>query len=323
LTKLGFTFLVIFTAAFPAFAQVGWTLQKVDAGGDLVAVHFTSSDKGWIAGDRGYLASTTDGGRTWLKFPLNATEDINEIYFRNDDNGYLIAGRKLFITRDAGKTWQETRIYRTGEFGNGTPEFLSIKFSDKKRGYVVGSVLRRSGGEDVVVDSLLMRTEDGGETWNRIPLPTKTELFRLDFDGSSRGWIVGDQGVILASTDEGRTWTRQTSGVSRALFDVRFRNKEDGLAVGGGGTLLRTENGGSTWDKVDVPSNETFKRVDYNDDKHAWVIGYSGRILQTDDRGKTWARQESGTNERLYGIFMEKKYGWAVGAKGVILRFKR
>src|SRR5688572_15443195 len=123
--KFGFTLLVTLLAAAGCLAQSSWTLQKVDAGGDLVAVHFTSSNKGWIAGDRGYLASTTDGGRSWLKYPLNATEDINEIYFRNDENGYLIAGRKLFITRDGGKSWQETRIYRTGEFGNGIPEFLS------------------------------------------------------------------------------------------------------------------------------------------------------------------------------------------------------
>ncbi len=323
MTKFGFTLLLTLFAVVSGFSQSDWTLQRVDSAGDLVAVHFTSSDKGWIAGDGGYLASTTDGGRTWRKYPLNATEDINEIYFRNDDNGYLIAGRKLFITRDGGKSWQETRIYRAGEFGTGTPEFLSIRFSDKKRGYVVGSVLRRSGNEDVVVDSLLMRTEDGGETWTRINVPTKFELFHLDFNGSSHGWIAGDQGVILASTDEGRTWQLQNSGVTRALFDIRFRGKKNGYAVGGGGTVLRTENGGATWQAVDTAYSETFKRVDFGDDKNGWIIGYSGRILQTNDRGKTWFRQDSGTNERLYGIFIDKKYGWAVGAKGVILQFRK
>lgn len=323
MTKFGITLLLTLFTALAVSAQTGWVLQRVDAGGDLVAVYFTSSEKGWIAGDNGYLASTVDSGRTWTKYPLNATEDINEIYFRNDDNGYLVAGRKLFITRDAGKTWQETRIYRTGEFGNGTPEFLSIRFSDKKHGYVVGSVLRRSGGEDVVVDSLLMRTEDGGETWSRIPVPTKLELFHLEFNGNSRGWIVGDKGLILASTDEGRTWNMQNSGVTRALFDIKFRGKENGYAVGGGGTVLRTENGGATWQQVNTPFEETFKRVDFADDKNGWITGYAGRILQTNDRGKTWFRQESGTSERLYGIFMDKKFGIAVGAKGVILKFTK
>ena len=46
-------------------------------------MYFTSAEKGWIAGDGGYLASTSDGGKTWTKYSLNTTEAINEIYFRN------------------------------------------------------------------------------------------------------------------------------------------------------------------------------------------------------------------------------------------------
>ncbi len=317
------TFLFISICALNLSAQTGWILQKANLRGDLVAVFFTSSEKGWVAGDNGYLASTTDGGQTWAKYPLNTTEDINEIYFRNDDNGYLVAGRKMFITRDAGKTWQETRIYRSGEFGTSTPEFLSIRFSDKKRGYAIGSVLRRSKGEDIVVDSLLMRTGDGGDSWKRITVPTKTELFHLDFNGNSHGWIVGDGGVILASTDGGSTWTKQSSGTTLPLYNVDFRDDNDGYVVGKSGTILRTTNGGSTWEKVSTNFTETFMRVDFADDKNGWVVGYKGDILRSGDRGKTWVRQESNTREHLYGLFMDKKFGWAVGANGVILRYKR
>ena len=110
---------------------------------------------------------------------------------------------------------RKTRIYRPAEFGNTTPEFLSIRFSDKKHGYAIGSLLRTTRGDEIVVDSLLMRTDDGGETWQRIPVPTKTELFHLDFNGNSHGWIVGDGGVILASEDEGRTWKKQASETTR------------------------------------------------------------------------------------------------------------
>lgn len=304
-------------------AQTGWIVHSINEKGDLVAVYFTSSSKGWIAGDGGYLASTTDGGKSWTKYPLNTTEDINEIYFRNDDNGYLVAGRKMFITRDAGRTWQDIRISRIGEFGAATPEFLSIRFSDKKRGYVIGSVFRHVGDDDVVVDSLLMRTEDGGETWRRISLPTKKELFHLDFNGNSHGWIVGADGLILATTDEGLTWTIQSSGVSRALFNIDFRDDDNGYAVGGGGTILRTTDGGSVWEKVTTNFTDTLKRIDFADDKNGWIVGYGGSILRSNDKGKTWIRQESNTRERLYGLFMDKKFGWAVGAKGLILEFKK
>lgn len=306
-----------------ALSQVGWTTRPSAVSGDLVTVFFTSSDRGWIAGDDGYLASTRDGGKSWIKVELNTNSTINEIYFRNSDNGYIVAGKKMFVTGDGGKTWQDIRIYRSDEFGTGVPEFLSIRFSDKKRGYVIGAILRGSGDNEVVSDSLLMRTEDGGETWRRIAVPSKTELFHLDFNGNSHGWIVGDKGVILATTDEGSSWHLQNSGTERALYNVDFRDDDDGFAVGSGGTILRTVNGGSTWEKVDSNFKETLMRVDFASDKDGWAIGHRGTILRTGDRGKTWIRQESNTNSHLYGLFMDKKYGWCVGQNGLILEYKR
>lgn len=304
-------------------AQPGWVLQPSGITGDLVAVFFTSSSRGWIAGDNGFLASTSDGGKTWAKYSLNATDDINEIYFRNEDNGYLVAGRKMFVTKDAGKTWRETRIFQPGDFGAGMPEFLSIRFTDKKRGYVVGSVLRRVRDQEIVIDSLLMRTEDGGETWQRIPVPAKTELFHVDFNGNSHGWVVGDAGVILATTDEGRTWRKQASGTTVPLYNVDFRNDDEGYVVGKAGTILRTEDGGRSWQRTPTDVKDTLMRVDFADDKNGWIVGYNGHVLRSSDRGATWTRQEIATRERLYGLYMDKKYGWAVGARGVILQFKK
>lgn len=305
------------------FSQSGWTVENSGTTGDLVTVFFTGSDRGWIAGDDGFLSSTIDGGRTWTKYPLGTTESISEIYFRNDDNGYLVAGRRMFVTKDKGRTWQDLKIWKNGEFGSGRPEFLSIRFSDKNKGYVIGSILKISGGEEVVIDSLLMRTDDGGETWRRIDLPTKTEVFHLDFSGNSHGWIVGDDGLIMHTTDEGLTWRQQNSGTKMPLYNVDFRDDNEGYVVGKSGLILRTENGGATWTQVTTNFKDTFMRVDFADDKNGWVVGYAGTILRSSDKGKSWARQESNTRSRIYGLYADKKFGWAVGEKGLLLRFKK
>ena len=310
----------ILALAITASAQPSWITGKVDCDGDLIAVFFTSSERGWIAGDNGFLAWTNDGGRTWNEHELEITENINEIYFRNDDNGYLVAGRKMFVTSNAGRTWQETAIVNPGDVRTGTPEFLSIRFADKKRGIIVGSVL--SGDEDVI-DSLVMRTEDGGETWQRVHVPTKAEIFHLDFVGSSKVWLVGDRGAILYSADAGQSWVQQQSGTERALYNVDFRDRNDGWAVGGRGTILRTENGGRTWETVPTSFPATFMRVDFADDKNGWIVGHGGTILRSGDKGKTWLKQESGTDSSLYGLYMEKKFGYAVGASGVIIAHVR
>lgn len=112
---------------------------------------------------------------------------------------------------------------------------------------MVGSILNAKGD---VIDSLAMKTEDAGDTWQRIRVPSKKELIHLDFNGSSHGWIVGDDGVIFATTDGGANWREQSSGTSMPLYNVDFRDDNEGYIVGKTGTILRTENGGATWQKV-------------------------------------------------------------------------
>jgi photosystem II stability/assembly factor-like uncharacterized protein len=302
-------------------AQTNWKVNRGGNGGsDLFTVFFTSAEKGWIAGDNGYLAWTADGGRNWTKQDIGTTESINEIYFRNDDNGYLVAGKKMFITRDAGRSWQEIRIYKPGDFRNGTPDFLSIRFADKKRGIVIGSVLNNQG---LVVDSLVMRTEDAGETWQRVFVPSKKELYHLDFVGSSLCWIVGDEGLVLVSYNGGTSFQRQKSGTMLDLYNVDFRDEKEGYIVGSKGTILRTENGGETWETVKTTFPMTFMRVDFADDKNGVIVGYEGTILRSTDRGKTWTKQVSATKEKLFGLYFAKKYGWAVGAGGVVIENQR
>ena len=312
--------LSLLLAAQVSFAQTNWKVNRSNGGPDLVTVHFTSSDKGWIAGDDGYLAVTEDGGRTWTKKDIGSSATINEVYFRNDENGYLVAGRQMFITRDGGSSWQGTQIGKTTEFRGLTPEYLSIKFADKKRGIVVGSLLNK---QERVVDSLVMRTENGGETWQRIIVPSKKELFHLDFVGSSRCWIVGDDGLILSSDNGGASFSVQRSGTLGDLYNFHFWDEYEGYIVGSKGTILRTETGGANWETVKTAFPMTLMRVDFADDKNGVVVGYDGTILRSSDKGRNWSKQSSRTGVHLYGLFFVKKYGWAVGAKGTVIQYER
>lgn len=299
--------------------QVGWKAVKSGSAVDLVAVYFTSNERGFVAGDGGFLSQTTNGGRSWTKQSIATTEDINEIYFRSENNGYVVAGRKMFATDDGGRGWREIKIYDPKDFRGGTPEFLSVRFADKKRGLIIGSLVNK----DVVVDSLVMRTDDGGETWQRIVVPSKLELYHLDFVSSARGWIVGDKGLILATYDGGVNWQIQDSGTFKSLYNVDFRDSSEGYAVGSKGTILRTEDGGKKWQSVRTNFQNTFKRVDFADDKNGWIVGYGGTILRSSDKGRTWIRQESNTEAQLYGLFMLKKFGWAVGANGLLVQYQK
>lgn len=301
-------------------AQQGWAAaQRGVPGKDLNAVYFADSKRGWIGGDDGFVSYTSDAGRTWVRQALDTKDAVNDIYFRNKEDGYLLAGNRIFKTDDSGRTWRESRSFQPKDFEGADPELYSIRFSSKKKGWVIGSVSRKES----VVDSLLFYTNDEGASWLRKTAAVREELIHLDFVSDTRGWIVGDAGTILYTEDEGDTWIVQRSGISGTLYHVDFRNDKRGWVVGERGTVLRTVDGGSTWMKIPVPVRNTLLSVQFVDDDNGWIVGRGGVVLRSSDGGLTWIQQDSKTAQNLYALYFEKKYGWAVGGDGIVLQYER
>lgn len=320
LGRLAAAMLVLFTLAGFTRAQSGWTPIKLNtAGNDLNTVYFLDTKRGWVGGDGGFLSRTDDGGQSWVRQNVATKAGINDIYFRDQEAGFFLAGNSIFVTRDNGTTWNQLKIFSPEEFDGAEIELYSVRFSSKKKGWVVGSVSKN----DRIVDSVLVYTDDGGETWRRQRAPSRLELIHIDFVSDKRGWIVGDGGTILFTRDAGQSWTKQNSGVTGTLYHVDFRDDKRGLVVGERGVLLRTTDGGETWSPVPTNVNVTLLSVQFLDDDEGWVIGRAGTILRTSDEGKTWTMQQSTTKQNLYSLHINKKIGWTVGGGGVILRYER
>ena len=277
-----------------------------------------SGQQGWVGGDNGFLSRTEDGGRNWVRQVVQTTAGINDIYFRDKDAGFLIAGNAIFATHDNGVRWSEVRRFPPREFDDAEVELYSVRFSSKKKGWVVGSVSKH----ERVIDSILVYTDDAGETWQRQRAPSRLELIHIDFANDKRGWIAGAQGTILATVDGGQTWTKQNSGTTATIFHIDFRSEKRGLAVGERGTILRTLDGGLTWMEVTTRMRSTIWNVQFVSDDSGWAVGRSGTVLRTDDAGLNWVEQEAGTKQNLYGLYFVKKIGWAVGGDGMVLRYE-
>jgi photosystem II stability/assembly factor-like uncharacterized protein len=310
-------FLILLAA--PVRSEQGWVATRVaPADQDLNAVYFLDNKRGWIGGDKGFLSRTEDGGLSWSRQPVQTTAAINDIYFRDTDAGFLIAGNAIFTTQDNGAHWNEVRRFLPSEFDGADIELYSVRFSSKKKGWVVGSVSKR----ERVIDSILLYTDNAGQTWQRQRAPSRTELIHIDFANDKRGWISGANGIILATVDGGVSWTKQQTRTTATIFHIDFRNDKKGLAVGERGTILRTVDGGETWAPVAVSARSTLLNVQYVNEDHCWAVGRSGTILRSDDGGLTWIEQQSGTKENLYSLYLVKKIGWAVGGGGMVLRYE-
>jgi photosystem II stability/assembly factor-like uncharacterized protein len=311
--------LIVFLALSGSARAQGWMPFKINTGGnDLNTVYFLDSKRGWVGGDTGYLSYTQDGGQSWVRQNVGTKSGINDIYFRDKEAGFLLAGNSIFVTRD-GTNWTQSRIFAPEEFEGADVELYSVRFSSKKKGWVVGSISKR----ERVVDSILVYTDDGGETWRRQRAPSRVELIHIDFVSDKRGWIVGDAGTILFTRDAGASWVKQNVGVNVTLYHVDFRDDKNGWVVGERGTLLRTTDGGETWTIIPTNVNVTLLSIQFSNDDEGWAIGRSGTILRSGDEGRTWLRQDSTTKQNRYSLNFNKKIGWVVGGEGVALRYER
>jgi len=311
---------LFFIWAVRVSAQAGWMASKIGLTGmDLNTTYFLDNKRGWVGGDNGFLSRTDDGGRTWVKQTVDTRDAINDIYFRSKEDGFLLAGNTIFITHDSGNRWVEARRFLPSEFQGAAAELYSVRFTSKKKGWVVGSISKN----DFVVDSILVYTDDGGDSWTRQRAPSRAELIHLDFVDDKHGWVVGAQGTILYTFDAGRSWNQQSSGTKAMLYHIDFRDEDNGWAVGEKGTILRTTDAGQTWNPVESKVRTTLLSVQFINDEEGWIVGRGGVIMRSEDGGRTWIHQESGTKQNIYALTFQKKIGWAVGGDGLVLRYER
>ena len=167
-------------------------------------------------------------------------------------------------------------------------------------------------------------TGDGGWYWQN-PLPQGCRLLDVDFVDATRGWAVGENGVILATSDGGATWAKQVSGTCFALLAVAFADPQHGWTAthrpgnfeywNSDGAIYATTDGGATWTQQGVGYHaEDFACIDA---LHVWAAA-GDRILATNDGGATWSERWKGAF--LHAIaFADATHGWAVGEGGVIV----
>jgi photosystem II stability/assembly factor-like uncharacterized protein len=112
----------------------------------------------WISGSKGYIAITTNGGKTWGWQQVKGFEksDFRDIEAFSDKEAVIISSGSpalILNTIDGGISWKVN--YRK----NDSTYFLdAMDFDTPKHGFVVG---------DPINDKyLLLETKDGGNNWN-------------------------------------------------------------------------------------------------------------------------------------------------------------
>jgi photosystem II stability/assembly factor-like uncharacterized protein len=237
------------------------------------------------------LYGTKDGGKSWkavtYKGPyvkgLCAIDVVKEQFINHGKIDYKIhlyaVGRvgtpaNIMISHDGGETW----ISRS--MNNDCKMLFDIKMFNKKEGIVCAAT-----NEDITQsNALILKTNDGGETWQKVYQSTRPyeTTWKVSFPSKNVGYVTiqsynPDPNVkqqrVAKTTDGGKTWTEINlveDAVARE-FGIGFIDENHGY-VGTMNSGFETNDGGLTWKKIDLGRACNKIRIYKNDGK---VYGYS------------------------------------------------
>ncbi len=196
----------------------------------------------------------------------------------------------------------------------------------------------------------VLRTVDGGQSWQRVDPPGTQDLQFRDIEAFDRNHAValsigeGEQSRVYATDDGGASWTETfRNDDPRAFYDcMTFLDRRHGLAlsdpVDGRFRILATRDGGRSWRVLPtagmpaaLPGEFAFAAsgtclvsADRGVARHgrrAWFAtggATVSRVFASTDRGRTWTVTDTaipaGPSAGIYSLaFRDARHGLAVG----------
>ena len=178
------------------------------------SISFVDKRNGWLIGNLygesaaylGGIFRTQDGGATWQKQSLKVTSSagtdspvagmFKSIHFTDAQTGVvcgeIVEGDQKYLivlhTSDGGRSWRQ---YKTPIRG-----YYATSFVDAKNGWSVSAIPEEDGSTNLF-SGTIMKTSNGGISWKEEFKVNSGGLFDIYFVTANRGWIVGEQGIIL------------------------------------------------------------------------------------------------------------------------------
>ena len=191
----------------------------------------------------------------------------------------------VLVSTDDGVSWRQAKVPTRALL-------TAVHMHDEMLGWAVGH------------DAVILRTADGGETWELVHHAPEEERPLLDvwFRDAQRGFAIGAYGYFLATEDGGESW------VSRAVSEDDFHL--NALAPAGGqrlfiaaeaGVAYRSDDDGATWRELPSPYAGSWFDVLALDEDRVLLCGLRGHLFLSQDGGESWTPVSTETNATLTG----------------------
>ena len=238
----------------------------------LTDVDFIDESRGWAVGRDGTIRYTMSGGAAWGTQDSPISGMLTGVSFVDENNGWVVSRDnkgEIIHTTNGGNTWTE-------QINPSENPLHGLFFINENKGWAVG------------LDTTIIRTTDGGQTWLTVAPYEVTGARYADvfFIDEMKGWVVGTNGRIVLSKDGGITWQEIESGTTDFLESVYFIDHNNGWAAGDHGTVLRSVDGGYHWFKQRSGiSTNSLTSIHFTDAFNGWASGEGGTIIHTINGG--------------------------------------
>jgi photosystem II stability/assembly factor-like uncharacterized protein len=211
----------------------------------------------------------------------------------------------VLLSEDQGRTWRQVEVPSRATL-------TGVHFHDGQLGWAVGH------------DATILRTRDGGETWERVYHDPEEEspLFDIWFPDAENGFAIGAYGLFLVTSDGGDSWQRQAISEYDDFHLHHIARSGTGrlYMAAEAGTVYRSDDEGRTW--VSLPSpyeGSLFGTLPLEDDA-LLLFGLRGHMFRSEDAGETWEEIETGTVALLNrGLRSRDGKLIVVGHEGIVM----
>ena len=302
-------------------------------------MHVLSADELWMSGSKGTVYHLK-GDEVFIdSIPGNENLDFRDIVAFDSNTALTITAgspARIYKTQDGGQNW--SLVY---ENTDSLIFFDAMEFWDDQRGIAMS---------DPIDDKLfLLVTEDGGESWSRIPkenLPEKNEIeagfaasgTSIALQPGGKAWIGlgGTEARVYQSQDYGVSWkavnTPMMQGnASCGIYSICFSDELHGVGVGGNWELhesdsaaIYTEDGGETWHLASGIGGyrscvEDVLLPGYT--RPLYVNGGTSGINISYDQGHSWNSLDT-TNVNVIEAAPNSSVAWAADSYGHLYKLE-
>jgi photosystem II stability/assembly factor-like uncharacterized protein len=242
------------------------------------------------------IFKSADAGNTWIEITPPQFTRADEVAFSDAMHGVALITPEFpmqegyyFYTQDGGTSWDMLGPYDGLYFKN-------VLFNGGT-GYAIAHTF------NVDVPDRVMKSVDGGRTWNKIfdSPDTLNTLEAILFTSKTNGFVLSNDikdvtAKIFFTNDGGETWvTRRFTHGNILAFS--FVDAKNGLVISDNGVIYNTIDGGITWNEDRL--TDTDLQVISSVGEIAFAGGLNGKLLKRSPGTGIW-EPVSGDREEAY-----------------------